>query len=468
MDISHNYIDSAGLKSIVNSFNNSAAYLYIDASSNSIASLPAHLLTGLAASDTMGGYIGVDLNLAFNPITSIDPQACVANASYLASVQINMSYPTAGHIAAPEAFDFSGISWQDAVVSLSLAATGLDISIIRVLSEATNAPNTYSLDLSFNNYTQIPPGTFVNSKVANLSLAFNSITSLPADTFPYNFVLEELNLQGNRLTAIAPQIAESLAVLKVFQLRDNAIWAIPARGNHISTPDMLAGNVLQCDILGPIVANCTCQSNLVPSTLCGYQRCLPTASGCFPTEINNQSCGVAPYSTCLGHCPPRQWYAENIATCVPVTQCASAFPDPDDPQLFLPAYQVRNASSTSDRLCSVCASCPEGFDTTPCGVTTPTKCTRPVHLSPGDIAALSLGIVLLLAAATVGGVYGWSERGERAKTVQELEMAEHLLADVQDENERLEQAWSIENEDLQYGVVVGEGAFGRVFRGNWG
>lgn len=37
-----------------------------------------------------------------------------------------------------------------------------------------------------------------------------------------------------------------------------------------------------------------------------------------------------------------------------------------------------------------------------------------------------------------------------------------------EENTRMEQAWSIAENHLTFGQVIGEGASGRVFRGTWG
>jgi hypothetical protein len=54
------------------------------------------------------------------------------------------------------------------------------------------------------------------------------------------------------------------------------------------------------------------------------------------------------------------------------------------------------------------------------------------------------------------------------ETVTNLELTERLLGDEQKENELMGQAWSIEEEDLTFGPVIGEGAFGRVYKGAWG
>jgi hypothetical protein len=64
---------------------------------------------------------------------------------------------------------------------------------------------------------------------------------------------------------------------------------------------------------------------------------------------------------------------------------------------------------------------------------------------------------------------------ELHSTKSHLELTEILLGDVKDEKERfaeenelMEQGWLIAQEDLAFGDVIGEGSFGRVFKGLWG
>ena len=54
------------------------------------------------------------------------------------------------------------------------------------------------------------------------------------------------------------------------------------------------------------------------------------------------------------------------------------------------------------------------------------------------------------------------------ETTTNLELTERLLDGQRDENELMGQAWSIAEEDLTFGKLIGEGAFGRVWDGTWG
>lgn len=93
---------------------------------------------------------------------------------------------------------------------------------------------------------------------------------------------------------------------------------------------------------------------------------------------------------------------------------------------------------------------------------------------PWEYAVIVAVFVTGLVAAFCAG-YGRTQKRKRHRTQNELELTERLLGDVQDENERvteeiadMEQAWVIRQADLKFGEVIGEGAYGSVFRGTWG
>ena len=53
-------------------------------------------------------------------------------------------------------------------------------------------------------------------------------------------------------------------------------------------------------------------------------------------------------------------------------------------------------------------------------------------------------------------------------TATSLELTERLLDEEREEIELMGQAWSIAEGDLTFGEVIGEGAYGRVYKGMWG
>lgn len=76
---------------------------------------------------------------------------------------------------------------------------------------------------------------------------------------------------------------------------------------------------------------------------------------------------------------------------------------------------------------------------------------------------------------SIGMFYGRRQKKQRYQTQNELELTERLLGDVQvantrfaEENELMENAWRIAIDDLTFKEVIGEGTFGRVFKGSWG
>jgi hypothetical protein len=137
-------------------------------------------------------------------------------------------------------------------------------------------------------------------------------------------------------------------------------------------------NPLQCVAFGPVALGCGCPHGFHLSPHCGYVRCTATRTGC-PTGslFNSSSCTAAPWSSCvlseavLG----RQFYSTVEQAFQPVTACASAYPRAGGIG-FLTSYQYAEYTQTSDRLCSICSTCPQGYDATQCTTTTD-RCRAP-------------------------------------------------------------------------------------------
>lgn len=90
------------------------------------------------------------------------------------------------------------------------------------------APTAILLDLSSNQITRIPRGSFLRlQKLRYLNLAANGIVELEENTFSDLPELEELNLRGNNIRKLHQNSLRGLSSLKDLHLGDNAIDSIP-------------------------------------------------------------------------------------------------------------------------------------------------------------------------------------------------------------------------------------------------
>eukprot|EP00035_Acanthoeca_spectabilis_P017699 m.371925 g.371925 ORF g.371925 m.371925 type:complete len:602 (+) comp16686_c1_seq8:1793-3598(+) len=286
--------------------------------------------------------------------------------------------------------------------------------------------------------------------------------------------LKEIDLSWNRLTVLPIPFLNNLPALGIgLRIDHNALVAFPATNNHIATSDRIGFNQVQCNTYGPTATGCDCLDGFHVSTFSGYIRCTRTFSGCPQGTLwNDEDESNAPWSTCVNGSVSGHYFVNN--TFLPITECSTYLASTGKQ-----AYEVQSpglnadGTATSDRLCSLCSTCPSGYHATPCTSKSDTKCTQ--LLSPAAIAAIVLSIILLLVVGMLGAGYGRTQKQQRYQTQTELELTERLLGDVQDEKEReieeiadMEHAWAIAENDLGFGAVIGEGAYGRVFRGTWG
>eukprot|EP00040_Diaphanoeca_grandis_P037276 m.241994 g.241994 ORF g.241994 m.241994 type:complete len:462 (-) comp33785_c4_seq12:709-2094(-) len=137
------------------------------------------------------------------------------------------------------------------------------------------------------------------------------------------------------------------------------------------------------------------------------------------------------------------------------------------------AFQYHDATPTSNRVCAPCTVCPSGYRTVACTPTTDSVCDR--QLSAGDVSSIVLAIAILVVSTFGGVLYGRTQMKEKKLTEGELELTELLLGDVtqaneriSEENQRMHQAWTIDEADLQMDKIIGRGAFGTVYSGIWG
>ena len=82
---------------------------------------------------------------------------------------------------------------------------------------------------------------------------------------------------------------------------------------------------------------------------------------------------------------------------------------------------------------------------------------------------------MLITAALVGAMYGRVQAKHRYSAIEALETTTIVLGNIQVENamfvtesELMEQGWSISEDDLTFGEVIGKGGGGCVYKGSWG
>lgn len=349
---------------------------------------------------------------------------------------------------------------------------------------------TLGFDLGFNNFSTVPAHVFVKSNITEMTLSHNNITEVDILAFNHTYFLQHLDLSYNALTYFPIGLQENLPLLQRLILSHNAIVALPEGGVRVVYPEDAVGNPLQCARYGPSVINCTCpplvtnsassdvgapgvsafalesadaldhgdaagampsekqvgarwgRTRQPPQTTrssaaehCEYVRCAPPDGGCPDGLAYNRSgCLAAPFSDCVNPIPllGKQYQDPRTQTFRPVTHCARAFPS----RLrngYAQAYEYANYTSTSDRLCSICSVCPEGFAASKCTGTVNTQCVRGSRLSTAGVAAvvLAASLVVLIGAITSGWLYCRKERARRelGETRVSLRTTSGLLSD---------------------------------------
>eukprot|EP00041_Stephanoeca_diplocostata_P023632 m.584816 g.584816 ORF g.584816 m.584816 type:complete len:258 (-) comp22339_c1_seq72:4928-5701(-) len=188
----------------------------------------------------------------------------------------------------------------------------------------------------------------------------------------------------------------------------------------------------------PQLRNCECHgppnTTYVYERFCTYGRCVEVKNGtkispgCNETRLHRTNssfvdvfnCSNSPMSTCdsIGLCSENQFirtnwtYTSNIK-CANITDCSTAFPltpevpvQPHFSRVFHQAYQVREPSKYSDRLCSICSQCTVAneYVQRECSATSNTVCVTHASLTTGAKVATSLAILAVLAVSV--GVFG--------------------------------------------------------------
>eukprot|EP00035_Acanthoeca_spectabilis_P027903 m.468340 g.468340 ORF g.468340 m.468340 type:complete len:1105 (-) comp27396_c0_seq1:181-3495(-) len=334
-------------------------------------------------------------------------------------------------------------------------------------------PNSFgglhgSVDLSDNLLTRLNNETFNGSTIAEFNLSNNQITLIEPQAFVVSASLETLDLSHNQLTSYTTALTANTPLVRVLNVSHNALTAIPysLSSNRLFDPSFTRGNPLQCTAYSPVLINCSCPAGQYFLAFCGYGLCTDTPTGCPNGSRFTNTCDNAPGATCLAQCGPGQFLGNDtldagLATCAAYTDCSTTF------GAGVPGYEFGSPTATSDRICSACAICPEGFQVTPCTATSNTVCEKSARLSDGDIAAI-LASLLLVFLGGVGGTSYVFLRKKKKKTDQELELSQLLLSEVEEDNSRMRRAWEIEEKDLRMKRQLASGSFGEVWSAEWG
>jgi hypothetical protein len=282
----------------------------------------------------------------------------------LQNLGIDFSHTTAPLPTPTEPFNLDdsflwGLSGATLVVNFS--NTSVQPAVVAFLSSLGTA--ALQVGLSRNGYTSLAALAFQGSMAVSIDLSHNRITEMSRDAFSYNFDLKTLILSHNLLTAItATQMASTPALLNL-HVDHNRVLAMPELGNyHVSSASDAADNPLTCRVYGPLALDCVCTAGYTVQVFCGYVRCVPVeaSDGCSSAAIANISdCSLAPWTACVepASVPVDQFYNAATRSFESVAQCANAFGQADR---SLAAYEFRRPSASSNRLCSICSTCPSG------------------------------------------------------------------------------------------------------------
>ena len=399
--LAHNWIDAEGLRSAVARLgdgNEHAGTTTIDISYNNVTIIPAYLFELINAPPSLV------INVSHNPLEAIHPLAfsstvpdvfqepfCTATVF---QVTLDVSYSTAGPLQTPPVFNFDWVCWginyitsvgastSQGSFTIDMAATGVNFSVVKVLSSmvtntinpgANPLPPTLEVNLGFNNYTAILPGAFNGSYATLIDLSNNRITAVSGTAFDLSLSLQTLNLSNNELTMINAETMARTPVLRVLDIHNNSrLWALLSTGNHLFETTSATENILQCATYSPHATGCNCSEGYVFSEMCGYVRCTPQdlPHGCpSGTVVNSTDCSLAPESTCVVGAVSGQYFNADINTFLPISNCHTEFSNPNVQGSQYLAYEVvppfenAHGTATSNRLCSVCSTCPEGYDT---------------------------------------------------------------------------------------------------------
>eukprot|EP00040_Diaphanoeca_grandis_P036759 m.235996 g.235996 ORF g.235996 m.235996 type:complete len:872 (-) comp33674_c0_seq3:336-2951(-) len=407
----------------------SGSNLFVTLNDNRITHLPSTLFQNLRANSTS---MYMEIRIENNQIEQLEPRMFSTNANALAL-------------------------W-----------IYLDHNLISSLPHdlfSGSPPSQLVVQLTSNYITSLGPRIFSTFQGPQLSviLTNNSLTRLGSFTKSTGFL--EVYVNGNNISQLSPGFFRGIS----------------SDDDNYFIDEYMQGNPLHCHTYGPQLTNCTCtRPHDVFHQLCGYAGCLSESSECAQGAFPTSSCVDAPRSQCISQCSNASEYlvvdpTSKTAICLPKSVCQFAYPFDNQTRGYFAAYELVNATTTSDRVCQRCTTCAAGFHTTPCTAMEDSECTAvSSRLSPGVYAAI---ILLSIAGVTITVVlccWGRSHKTKKEESElsyvlqsETLEMTTKLLSVEEKKVKDTEQSWKIHWSDLELGELLGRGAFGVVNRAHW-
>jgi Leucine-rich repeat (LRR) protein len=404
------------------------------------------------------------------------------------------------------------------VLNINAANTSINMSFVQALGalgQVSTPINSLliTVNLSLNGYTEIPEGSFSNvlPMLQSIDLSFNNISLVPHNAFSNSAVLEDVYLSNNNIEYFSDTTFANCSALQNVDMTNNVLTFV-SLGVHLAAPFatfnlsnnhivgyprlldpsiVVDNNPLTCPRINlqtynnPTTEGCTCPSGLMPviTTCFNYVVCMNATYNCSASALPvATNCSQAPWPECFeqGDIPSDQYYVPATKSFQALSVCSQMYPmlpgqmrtaiDGDDipgPYThYMRAYQVVPPTLTTNRLCSICSTCPSGYDTVPCTEYTNTQC-RKVNERNWITTVIVVCTVVPVVVMSIALMYIFKRRA-LTETTTNLELTERLLDGQRDEVELMGQAWSIAMKDLTFGDVIGEGAYGRVWNGTWG
>eukprot|EP00040_Diaphanoeca_grandis_P021833 m.116568 g.116568 ORF g.116568 m.116568 type:complete len:825 (+) comp28516_c0_seq3:212-2686(+) len=478
-------LSGRGITSIGNLGNGESGLSCYQADLIDLLDLSNNLLTVLPSTDMYAGHSTSFLFVNFNnnQISTI-PQnyfsGAVGDPAHYGALSVFLANNSLSTVGRGSFADFDG---------LTLVADLSNNSISTLTEGIFEGFTTTQLLVSFDNNQVAALGdrVFSNFSAIRLRVTLNNnvITAVNPSAFdgfdPTSSSLV-LELNDNELTSLS---ASLIGVVQSLSVQNNNIETIPDEGlNLFPKPDSAINNPLECASYSPTLSNCSCtdggssrSSHATFIMHCGYGFCSEFSSGCPGNQVLAGECGSDSSSSsvggqCIQNCSTGTYFSvypnalpyPTVAWCLPLSVCTPVV-----------EYQLVPPSPTSDRVCQTCATCAEGYTTVACTATSDASCViKVVSVSHALSAAQIVGIVFLvivviIAIIVIIRMFWWGNRHKEfsVKTTDTLNMTERLLEAEEHKVALTEESWKISFKDIDLGVFLGEGQFGRVSKARW-
>eukprot|EP00038_Savillea_parva_P007705 m.171987 g.171987 ORF g.171987 m.171987 type:complete len:1063 (-) comp13456_c0_seq1:96-3284(-) len=487
LDLRFNSISATDVQSIFTSYKQVGGSLGIYAGYNNITAIPDFFFKNLTGGSPTISSPRLLLNMTGNPLYDVS-RDMFSGARYLGDISLCMSFPTAGRIKFPTLFLMEGNPTfaHGATLVVDLSATGADVATTAAFNKflwpcskkwcACGEDCKLLMTLAHNNISVLGPDSCANTRVTSLDLQYNNMTYISSVAFSTtSYDLQILDLSHNSLNLIPIELQNNLPGLRTLKVAHNLITAIPTYGNRINVSDAM-GNPLQCATYMPLPSGCKCtHGNLLPSN-CGYTRCM---QGCTPTWAVNATC--SPWMKCFdpSHIPTGHYFDTVFHTMLPLTECNATFKSETiRAKGYRQGYEVTKNTLTTDRVCSLCTTCPSGIsDRSPCTATSDTVCETPVQKVCNDASVGTLvGIgVAIFVIPLLSIIFCWyvrrssrepmmrrssRQREDDDLVINNMEQVERRVSTTQ-----VHKTFGIEEADVNLRTALGSN--GRMFSGQW-